>query len=88
MNEKLRIAIIGLGSRGKNAYGTELLTLQDRAVVTAVADPNEERLKIGADEHNVPEERRFHSAEELLAQPKLADIAIICTQDQIGRAHV
>ena len=43
MGEKLRIAIIGLGSRGKNAYGTELLTLQDRAVVTAVADPNEER---------------------------------------------
>ena len=85
MGEKLRIAIIGLGSRGKNAYGTELLTLQDRAVVTAVADPNEERLKIGGDEHNVPEERRFHSAEELLAQPKLADIAIICTQD---RQHV
>ena len=85
MGEKLRIAIIGLGSRGKNAYGTELLTLQDRAVVTAVADPNEERLKIGADEHNVPEERRFHIAEELLAQPKLADIAIICTQD---RQHV
>ena len=85
MGEKLRIAIIGLGSRGKNAYGTELLTLHDRAVVTAVADPNEERLKIGADEHNVPEERRFHSAEELLAQPKLADIAIICTQD---RQHV
>lgn len=85
MDEKLRIAIIGLGSRGKNAYGTELLTLQDRAVVTAVADPNEERLKIGADEHNVPAKFRFHSAEELLAQPKLADIAIICTQD---RQHV
>lgn len=85
MGEKLSIAIIGLGSRGKNAYGTELLSLRDRAVVTAVADPNEERLKIGADEHGVPEERRFHSAEELLAQPKLADIAIICTQD---RQHV
>ena len=87
MGEKLRIAIIGLGSRGKNAYGTELLTLQDRAVVTAVADPNEERLKIGGDEHNVPEERRFHSAEELLAQPKLADIAIICTQDRQNVPH-
>ena len=82
---KLRIAIIGLGSRGKNAYGTELLTLQDRAVVTAVADPNDERRKIGGDAHNVPEERRFHSAEELLSQPKLADIAFICTQD---RQHV
>ena len=87
MGEKLRIAIIGLGSRGKNAYGTELLTLQDRAVVTAVADPNEERLKIGADEHNVPEEFRFHSAEELLAQPKLADAVLICTQDRQHTGH-
>ena len=85
MNKKITIAIIGLGSRGKNAYGAELLTLKDRAEVTAVAEPDEERLKIGGDEHGVPEERRFHSAEELLARPKLADAAIICVQD---RQHV
>ncbi len=85
MSEKTKLVIIGLGSRGKNAYGTELLTLQDRAEVVAVADPNEERLKIGGDEHGVPAERRFRSAEELLAQPKLADAALICTQD---RQHV
>ena len=85
MNKKISIAIIGLGSRGKNAYGTELLTLKDRAEVTAVAEPDEERLKIGGDEHGVPAERRFHTAEELLAQPKLADAAFICVQD---RQHV
>ena len=85
MGKKLSIAIIGLGSRGKNAYGTELLTLRDRAEVTAVADPDPERLKIAGDAHNVPEERRFHTGEDLLAQPKLADIAFICTQD---RQHV
>ena len=85
MTQKISVVIIGLGSRGKNAYGTELLTLQDRAVVTAVAEADEERLKIGGDEHNVPEERRFRSAEELFSQPKLADAALICTQD---RQHV
>ena len=85
MEKKTELAIIGMGSRGKNAYGTELLTLRDRAVVTAVADPDPERLKLGGDAHNVPAERRFQSAEELLAQPKLADACIICTQD---RQHV
>ena len=85
MKKKITLAIIGLGSRGKNAYGAELLTLKDRAEVVAVAEPDEERLKIGGDEHCVPPERRYHSAEELLAQPKLADAAIICVQD---RQHV
>jgi len=85
MDKKITLAIIGLGSRGKNAYGAELLTLKDRAQVVAVAEPDEERLKLGGDEHGVPSERRFHSAEELLAQPKLADAALICVQD---RQHV
>ena len=85
MHKKISLVIIGLGSRGKNAYGTELLNLRDRAEVVAVADPNEERLTIGGNEHNIPPERRYHTAEELLAQPKLADAALICTQD---RQHV
>ena len=78
MRDKIQIAIIGLGSRGRTAYGEELLTLQDRAEVTAVADPNEERLKLAGDAHGVPAERRFRSAEDLLAQPKLADAALVC----------
>ena len=85
MNKKITLVIIGLGSRGKNAYGAELLKLRDRAEVVAVADPNEERLTIGGNEHGIPLERRYHTAEELLAQPKLADAALICTQD---RQHV
>ena len=87
MNSKVKIAIIGLGSRGRTAYGEELLTLQDRAEVTAVADPNEERLKLAGDAHGVPAERRFRSAEDLLAQPKLADAALICTQDRMHVPH-
>ena len=87
MRDKIQIAIIGLGSRGRTAYGEELLTLRDRAEVTAVADPNEERLKLAGDAHGVPAERRFHSAEELLARPKLADAVLICTQDRMHVPH-
>ena len=87
MGEKIKIAIIGLGSRGRTAYGEELLTLRDRAEVTAVADPNEERLKLAGDAHGVPAEKRFRSAEELLAQPKLADAVLICTQDRMHVPH-
>ncbi len=86
-DKKIRIAIIGLGSRGRTAYGVELLTLQDRAEVTAIADPIEERLKLTGDAHGVPEDKRFRSAEELLAQPKLADAALICTQDRMHVPH-
>lgn len=79
------IAIAGVGSRGKNAYGFELLNMKDRAKVVAVADIDPERLALAGDAHGVPQDMRFASAEEMLAMPKLADAMLICTQD---RQHV
>ena len=55
--------------------------------LVTLADPVEERLKITGDAHGVPAERRFHCAEELLAQPKLADTVLICTQDRMHVSH-
>lgn len=81
----VRIAIAGVGSRGKNAYGLELLNMKDRAKVVAVADIDPERLALAGDAHGVPDEMRFPSAEAMLAMPKLADAMLICTQD---RQHV
>ncbi len=81
----VRIAIAGVGSRGKNAYGLELLNMKDRAKVVAVADIDPERLALAGDAHGVPDEMRFPSAEAMLAVPKLADAMLICTQD---RQHV
>lgn len=81
----VRIAIAGVGSRGKNAYGLELLNMKDRAKVVAVADIDPERLALAGDAHGVPDEMRFQSAEAMLAMPKLADAMLICTQD---RQHV
>lgn len=81
----VRIAIAGVGSRGKNAYGLELLNMKDRAKVVAVADIDPERLALAGDAHGVPNEMRFPSAEAMLAMPKLADAMLVCTQD---RQHV
>lgn len=81
----VRIAIAGVGSRGKNAYGLELLNMKDRAKVVAVADIDPERLALAGDAHGVPNEMRFPSAEAMLAMPKIADAMLVCTQD---RQHV
>ncbi len=78
-------AIIGLGSRGMHSYGAEILRHPDRARVVAIADTNAERLQIMAGEHHIDPSMQFSSAEELFRAPKLADAAIICTQD---RQHV
>ena len=83
--EKIRIAIAGLGSRGESCYGQALLEMKDRTEVVALAEPREERLKAAAADHGVPAEMCFETAEEMLAQSKLADALLLCTQD---RQHV
>ncbi|MDO5136488.1 MAG: Gfo/Idh/MocA family oxidoreductase [Eubacteriales bacterium] len=85
MEKRLTAVIIGMGSRGKNTYGAEFLMQKDRVAVTAVADIDGERLRLGGTAHGVPEKMWFQSGEELLEQPRLADFAVICTQD---RQHV
>ena len=85
MSRKHTFVILGMGSRGKNAYGAEMARMPDRAQITAVADPDPERLSIGGEAFGVRPGMRYSSAEELLAQPRLAEVACVCTQD---RQHV
>lgn len=83
--EKIRIAIAGLGSRGEDCYGKALLEMRDRAQVVAIAEPRADRRNAAAERHGVASEYCFETAEDLLAQPRLADAILICTQD---RQHV
>ena len=50
--------------------------------VTAVAEPQEEKREAARMRYGLPENRCFSSAEEMLAQPKLADVMVIATQDR------
>lgn len=77
----IRLALIGAGQRGMHAYAPYALDRPDRARFVAVAEPDPDRREAFAERHGIPPERRFASWEALLAEPKLADGLLICTQD-------
>ena len=82
---KTTVAIAGLGSRGRITYAPFASLHPDKMEITAAADIDPGALRETAKTYHIPEERCFTSAEELLAQPKMADAVFICTQD---RDHV
>lgn len=85
MKSIVNVAIIGMGSRGLNAYGRTLKRLSDLAKVTAIAEWDPRKRQEAGRELGVPAEFCFASAEELLEREKLADVLFVCTQD---RQHV
>lgn len=67
---KTTVAIVGLGSRGRVTYAPIAKQYPDLMEITALADINPACVEEAAKEYNVPKERCFTSAEELLAQPE------------------
>lgn len=84
--KKVRFAIIGIGNRGTR-YAQSQTLFPDQMEVTAIADPRRIRLDSANKFLHLPEDRLFDSADALLAQPKLADVMVIATQDQQHRDH-
>ena len=82
MNKPITVAIVGLGNRGMYAYGSRILERPDEIKVVAAADTDRGRLELMAKDHGIAPENCFNSADELIAQPKLADLLFICTQDK------
>ena len=85
MNTKMKIAILGLGSRGLQVYGEIIQKYDSIMEVTAVADLLPKRLENAGKLFHLKKEACFSTAEELLSKEKLADAVFICTQD---RDHV
>ena len=83
---KVTFAVCGMGNRG-SVYAGQQLNFPDQMLVTAMADPRPERLEAANKHLHIPEENIFHSADEMFAQPKLADIMIISTQDAQHKEH-
>ncbi len=73
--------VIGAGDRG-NIYAKYALTHSKDIKIVAVAEPDQEKRTQMMEAHNISKENVFESWEELLAQPKLADAAIIATLDK------
>lgn len=84
---KITLVIAGLGGRGHDIYSKYSLEHPDDVKVVAVADPRPDRLKIVQKEWNLPADKCYTSAEELFSHGKMADAAVIATQDQQHVAH-
>ncbi len=85
MTEKMKVAIVGLGSRGLLVYAPIVAQNDRKMELVAVADPLEANVTEAKNRYHIKEENCFRSAEELLQADRLADILFICTQD---RQHV
>lgn len=82
MTRPFEVALIGAGNRGLDVYAAWVLQHPGALRVTAVAEPDPMRRSRAAALHGIPADRQFDGWETLLAQPRLADAAIVATQDQ------
>ena len=83
----IRVAICGLGGRGKDAYAPIAELLPDQMQIVAIAEPIEEKREYVRKRYNVPAENCYELGEVMFEQEKMADVAFICTQDQQHVAH-
>ena len=85
MSKQMTVAIAGLGSRGRDTYAKAAKIYPDKMKIVAIADIDPEKVKLTAEEYDVPMSHCYESAEDMLKEEKLADEMIIATQD---RQHV
>lgn len=78
--KKFSAVLIGSGMRGE-IYTSIMAKESDKFEVIAVAEPVEKRRKAAQERHGIADENCFVTWEDLLAKPKMADIAVICTLD-------
>ncbi len=81
----MKFVLIGAGSRGM-IYGP--YAKAHGISIAAVAERRPDRLKNAGEQLAVPQNMRFHDASQLFALGKIADAAIIATQDRDHFGHV
>lgn len=72
----------GAGARG-NVYGGYAVKYPDQLDIVGVAEPIAIRNERYAQKHNIKEENRFTSWEQVFERPKFADAIIITTPDNL-----
>ena len=82
MKQPTTFAICGLGIRGLEAYASFQKLHPEKMQIVAGADPDPARRAALMRDYGVPAQRCYQSDEELLAQPRLAEVMIIATQDR------
>ncbi len=80
--KKVKLILIGAGDRGTTYANLGLENCPEMELV-GVADPNPVRRNYIKEKFHLTDEQCFLSWEDILALPKMADAAIIATQDQL-----
>lgn len=80
--KKLTAVVVGFGGRGA-VYASYAMDHPDALEIVGVAEPNPIRRETAKNRHNIPEDRLYTTWQDLAAQPKMADFAIIGTQDNM-----
>lgn len=81
--EKVKVIVIGAGSRGKGYTDIMKDQFGDRYEVVGVAEPIRDRREYIKNKHGIKEENCFESWEQILDVPKFADAAVISTMDRM-----
>lgn len=79
--KKFRVILIGAGQRGKT-YTDYMKDFPAQFELVAVAEPLPGRRNAIREAHHLPESACYTDWRDLLSQPKMADLAIIATQDR------
>ena len=80
--KQLTAIVIGAGNRG-GGYSHYMSQMPDKYRVVAVADPNQADREYISKLHNIPQENCYDGWEQILALPKMSDIAVISTVDDM-----
>ncbi|MFX1361676.1 MAG: Gfo/Idh/MocA family protein, partial [Promethearchaeota archaeon] len=83
MKRPITAVLIGAGRRGLTIYGDFALKNKTKLKFIAVAEPIERRRKKFASLHGILPKRCYETWEDLFNEERLADVAFICTQDQM-----
>ncbi len=86
MTDTVTGVLIGAGNRGMTVYGAFALKNPEKLKFVAVAEPNDARRELFATKHKIPINKQFKTWEELFKEEKMADTAVVCTQDQMHAA--
>ncbi len=79
--KRLKAIVIGAGGRGMG-YAKIMAAAPEKYDIVAVADPIKERCKVIGELFGISEDMYFDSWEPLLEKGKIADFAIIATNDR------
>lgn len=80
--EKMKVVLLGAGARG-TTYVSEGQKYCPEMELVAVADVNPIRNEYIKDKFGLSEDCCYESAEKLLLEPKMADVAIVAVQDRL-----